>query len=178
MYLMIQQVKPKCCPVLGPYQLKFSVRFVPLLQPSLYKMKLILSSGLVSGTHGIHANTSPFTCCEFNCFIRQQYVAYFVCTPFDDCFTVAIKEFLCMKNAGAQLQWISAKMKVWHLWQLKNSKSWGPISSYQLISTANSAHLPQVVAKWAELAVLFSWQLQNGPQDFDFFNYHRCRLLI
>jgi hypothetical protein len=22
----------------------------------------------------------------------------------------------------------------------------------------------------AELALLFSWQLQNGPQDFDFFN--------
>jgi len=31
---------------------------------------------------------------------------------------------------------------------------------------ANPAHLPQNLAK---LAVLFSWLLQNGPQDFDFF---------
>ena len=45
----------------------------------------------------------------------------------------------------------------WHLWQLKESKSWGPFWSYQLNSTANPAHLPQKWAKWAELAVLFSW---------------------
>ena len=44
-----------------------------------------------------------------------------------------------------------------HLWQLKKSKSWGPFWSYQLNSTANPAHLPQNWAKWAELAVLFSW---------------------
>ena len=42
----------------------------------------------------------------------------------------------------------------------------------------NPAHLLQKWAKWAELAVLFSWQLQNGPQDFDFFNSHGCRLYI
>ena len=30
----------------------------------------------------------------------------------------------------------------------------------QLNSTANSAYSPQ----WAELTVLFSWHLQNGPQ--------------
>ena len=29
--------------------------------------------------------------------------------------------------------------------------------SYQLESSANPAHLPQKKAKWAELAVLFSW---------------------
>ena len=34
---------------------------------------------------------------------------------------------------------------------------------------SNPALLPQKWAKWAELAVLFSWQLQNGPNDFDFF---------
>ena len=28
---------------------------------------------------------------------------------------------------------------------------------YQLDSSANPAHLPQKRAKWAELAVLFSW---------------------
>jgi hypothetical protein len=44
-----------------------------------------------------------------------------------------------------------------HLWQLKKSKSWGPFWSYQLNSSANPAHLPQKLAKWAELAVLFSW---------------------
>jgi hypothetical protein len=60
----------------------------------------------------------------------------------------------------------------------KKSKFLGPFSSYQLNSTANSAYSPQKWAKWAELAVLFSWQLQNGPHDFDFFNCHRCRLFI
>ena len=54
-------------------------------------------------------------------------------------------------------QLISYKMKVWHPWQLKKSKSWGPFSSYQLNSTANSAHLPRNWAKWADLAALFSW---------------------
>ena len=43
-------------------------------------------------------------------------------------------EFLC------QFLWGSNKMKVWHQWQLKKSKSWGPFWSYQLDSTANSAH--------------------------------------
>jgi hypothetical protein len=36
-------------------------------------------------------------------------------------------------------------------------------------STANPAHLTQNWAKLAKLAVLFSCKLQNGPQDFDFF---------
>ena len=49
------------------------------------------------------------------------------------------------------------KMKVWHPWQLKKAKSWGPFWSYQLNSTANSAYAPQKWAKWAELAVLFCW---------------------
>ena len=44
-------------------------------------------------------------------------------------------------------------------WPLKKSKSCGPFWSYQLNSTANSADSPQ---KWADLAVLFSWLLQNG----------------
>jgi hypothetical protein len=42
-------------------------------------------------------------------------------------------------------------------WQLKKSKSLGPFWRYQLDSSANPAHLPQKWAKWAELAVLFSW---------------------
>jgi hypothetical protein len=49
------------------------------------------------------------------------------------------------------------QMNNWHPWQLKQSKSWGPFWSYHLNNTANSAHLPQKWAKWAELAVLFSW---------------------
>ena len=56
-----------------------------------------------------------------------------------------------------------------HPWQLKKSQSLGSFWSRQLNSTANSASSPQKWAKWAELAVLFSWQLQNGPQNFDFF---------
>ena len=40
-------------------------------------------------------------------------------------------------------------------------------------NSANLAHLLKKWAKWAELAVL-----QNGPQDFDFFNCHGCRLFI
>ena len=52
-------------------------------------------------------------------------------------------------------------------WQLKKkSKFWGPLWSYQLKSTANSAYSSQKWAKWAELAVPFSWQLQNDPHDF------------
>ena len=50
----------------------------------------------------------------------------------------------------------------------KKSKFWGPFWSYQLNSTANSAYSPRKWAKWAELAVLLSWQLQNAPQDFDY----------
>ena len=46
-------------------------------------------------------------------------------------------------------------MKVWHQWQLKKSKSWGPFWSYQLNSTANPAHLPQNWAKLAKSVVLF-----------------------
>ena len=41
--------------------------------------------------------------------------------------------------------------------------------SYQLDSTANSAYLAHFLGGLAELAVL-----QNGPQDFDFFNCHVC----
>jgi hypothetical protein len=65
-----------------------------------------------------------------------------------------------------------------HQWPLKKSKSWGQFWSYQLNSTANLAYSPQKWDKWADLAVLFSWQLQNGHQDFDFFNGHGCRLYI
>ena len=64
-------------------------------------------------------------------------------------------------------------MAIW-----KKSKSWGPFWSYQLNSTANSAHLPRKWAKWAELAVLFSWYFQNGRQDFEFFNCHGCQTFI
>ena len=32
--------------------------------------------------------------------------------------------------------------------------------------------------KWAKLVVLFSWWLQNGPQDINFLNDRGCRLFI
>ena len=79
------------------------------------------------------------------------------------------------KMRGHRQQWISHQMNNRRPWQLKKLKSWGPFWSYQLNSTANPAHLPQ---NWAKLTVLCSWQLQNGPQDFDFFNCHECRLFI
>ena len=55
-----------------------------------------------------------------------------------------------MRGHGSQ--WISSKINIWHLGQLKKLKSWEPFGSYQLNSTANPAHLPQ---NWAKLAVLF-----------------------
>ena len=61
------------------------------------------------------------------------------------------------------------KMKLWHPLQLKKLKSWEPFWSFLQKSTANPAHLPKKWAKWAEMAVQFSWQLQTGLHDFDFF---------
>jgi hypothetical protein len=48
-------------------------------------------------------------------------------------------------------------MNIRHPGQLKKLKSWGPFWSYQLNSTANLSHLPRNWAKWAELAMLFSY---------------------
>ena len=92
--------------------------------------------------------------------------------------TLARNELLCQLLGGHRHQWISHKMNIRHPGQLKKIKSWGPFWSYQLNSTANLAHLPRKWPKLAELAVLFSWQLQNGLQDFVFFYRHMCRLLI
>ena len=78
-----------------------------------------------------------------------------------------------MRGNGSQ--WISNKINIRHPWQLKKSNSWEPFWSYQLNSTANPAHLPPNWAKLAKLAVLFSWQLQKGSQDFDFFNCLGCK---
>ena len=50
----------------------------------------------------------------------------------------------------------------------------GAVWSYQLNSTANSAHFAGFLGEWAKLAVLFRWWLQNGPQDFDFSNCPEC----
>ena len=60
----------------------------------------------------------------------------------------------------------------------KKIKILGAVLGYQLNSTTNSAYSPQKWAKWAELAIVFTWQLQNGPWDFNFFNCHGCRLII
>ena len=81
-----------------------------------------------------------------------------------------------MRGHGSQ--WFSHKMNNRHPLQLKKSKSWEPFGSYQLNSTANPAHLPQPWAKFAKSAVLFSWYLPKGSQDFDFFNCNGCRLYI
>jgi hypothetical protein len=34
-------------------------------------------------------------------------------------------------------------MNIWHRWQLKKSKFWGPFRNYQIDSNANSAHFCQ-----------------------------------
>ena len=72
-----------------------------------------------------------------------------------------------------------------HSWQLKKSKSWMPFWSFQVNSwscqvnsTANPAHLPQNWATLAKSAVLFSWWVQNGSRDFDFFNCSGFRMFI
>ena len=49
-----------------------------------------------------------------------------------------------MRGNGSQ--WISNKINIRHPLQLKKSKSWEPFGSYQLNSTANPAHLPQISA--------------------------------
>ena len=69
-------------------------------------------------------------------------------------------------------------MNIWHPGQLKKWKSCGPFWNYCLNSTANPAHLPQYWTKLAKSAVLFSWKIQNGSQDFDFINCHGYRLFI
>ena len=71
--------------------------------------------------------------------------------------TLPRNELLCQLFGGHRYQWISHKMNIWHPGQLKKLKSWGPFWSYQLNSTANSAHFARFLGKWSKLAVLFSW---------------------
>ena len=76
------------------------------------------------------------------------------------------KWIIMLKTAGTQISMFFPQMNNWHPclhpWQLKKLKSC-PFWSYQLNRTANSAFSPRNWAKRAELAVLFSWQLQNSP---------------
>ena len=60
---------------------------------------------------------------------------------------------------------------------IEKIKILGLFWSYQVNSTANLAYSPQKLDKWVELAVLFSCQLQNGPQDFDFFQLSRVPII-
>ena len=60
----------------------------------------------------------------------------------------------------------------------KKSKFLGPFWNYKLDSSANQANLSQKWARLAELAVLFSWWLQNSPQDSNFFNRQGDILLM
>ena len=65
-------------------------------------------------------------------------------------------------------------------WQNSKSFQFCGVSSGELhkCGHANSAHLNHLSGEQAELAELFSWQLQNGPQDFDFFNCQGSQLFI
>ena len=59
-----------------------------------------------------------------------------------------------MRGHGSQ--WISYKINFRHPGQLKKWKSWEPFWSYQLNSTANPAHLPQI---WPNIEVNgLDWQ--------------------
>ena len=71
--------------------------------------------------------------------------------------TLTISKLLRKKMRAKYWNHFWYQMSNRHLWQSKKSKSWGPFWSYQLNSTANSAYSQQKWAKWAELAVLFSW---------------------
>ena len=52
---------------------------------------------------------------------------------------------------------------------IENSKILGVILELTAINrSANSAYSPHKWVKWAELTVLFSWQLQNVSYYFDF----------
>ena len=53
-------------------------------------------------------------------------------------------KLLSDKNVRAWDQWISHKMYNRHPLQLKKSKSWEPLGSYQLNSTADWANLAQI----------------------------------
>jgi hypothetical protein len=67
-------------------------------------------------------------------------------------------------------------MKNRHPLQLKKNQNSG--GRFGANSTANLAYSPRKWAKLAELAVLFSWQLQNAPHNFDFFNCHLSLFLL
>ena len=81
-----------------------------------------------------------------------------------------------MRGHGSRC--FSYKMYNRHPTQLKKSKSWEPFWSYQLNITADLANLAQSWDKWAGLAVLISWLLQNGSHDFHFFYCPGCRIFI
>ena len=61
---------------------------------------------------------------------------------------------------------------------MKKSKSREPFWSYQLNTTADLANLAQFWVEWAGLEELFSWELQNGSMDFQFFICPGCRIFI
>ena len=73
------------------------------------------------------------------------------------CSYKGILNYYAWKMGAPRSQCFSPQMSNWHPWQLKKSKSWVPFWSYQLNSTANSAHLAHFWVKWAVLAMLSSW---------------------
>ena len=57
------------------------------------------------------------------------------------------------KMWGHKYQWISHKINIQQPGQLKKWKSWEPFWSYQVNTTANSAHLLQ---NWAQIGQISS----------------------
>ena len=61
-------------------------------------------------------------------------------------------------------------MKVWHPWQFRKSKSWGPFWSYQLNSTANSAHFAQFLCNGPNWQCCSAGSSKTAPRILIFFN--------
>ena len=58
-------------------------------------------------------------------------------------------------------------------WQLKKSKFWGPFGSYQLNSTANSAHLaPRILIFSIAIGADYSFDIKSGFSIAPAFSLH------
>ena len=95
------------------------------------------------------------------------------------CCTPPRIDLLCMKNWGTQWTLEISSNEISAPMAIEKIKIVGvvlelPAKQHCQFSTANSVHLAHFLGEYAELVVLFIWWLQNGPQNFDFFNCHGC----
>ena len=100
------------------------------LSISIYQFHFI---NLISKIHPMHLQ---ICIANFHTLLMLMMIPHLPLTPHRN-------KLLCQLFRALRQQQISAKIKVWHPWQLKKSKSWGLFWSYQQNSTAHPAHLPQ-----------------------------------